>query len=460
MSGHLTAIALIAAASLQSAPAQVTTPSLEVRRWTALVDLLGKQAVDERGVPALSIAVGRGDDVLCARGYGWADARRASPATESTSYAIGSLTRQFTAVAVLQLAEAGKLGLDDEIQAHLPLFPSGARKVTVRQLLTNTSGVPGYAALVAKHPEAADEAMSDARFFALFEDVPFAFEPGTSFSLDSAGYVLLSMVVAKTSRVSFGAYVTHELLEPAGLDATRFCPLQDPPISYARECKQITSTSELEVPLAAAPASATQSLCSTAVDLVTWTRVLFGRSAFGDGITRQMTTPGKLADGSSTGYGLALSIARLGEDEVLAHTGGVGGFRVRVAHYRARGLTIAVLANCDSAPVEELERSIASVLLGIEPMPVLDVPIEAGELRRFAGGYQLATTHVEISVRDGSLWFETTGEVASRLRSQCGGEFALDREPAVRLRFKLDGERADSFELVRNGTISVARRIE
>lgn len=460
MTRTCTWIAVVVALSSQIAMAQKPSPSLEARRIAAYVETLGRQAVDERGVPAMSIAVARGDDLLCASGFGWSDARRASAATEDTSYAIGSLTRQFTAVAVLQLAEAEKLALDDEIQKHLPLFPAGTRKITLRQLLSNTSGVPGYAAIVAKHPEAADEPMSEARFFGLFEDVPFAFEPGSSFSLDSAGYVLLSMVVAKASRVSFGAYVTHEILEPAGLADTRFCPLQDPPLSYARECKQITSTSELEVPLAAAPASATQSLCSTAVDLVTWSRLLLGRAAFGEDLTRQMTTAGKLADGASTGYGFALSIARLGDDDVWSHTGGVGGFRVRVAHYRPSGITIAVLANCDSAPVEEVERSIASVLLGLEALPVLDLPVDAEEAKRCAGGYQLATTHVEISARDGRLWFESSGEPATRMRSQGGGEFALEREPDVRLRFKLDGERAESFELVRNGTISVARRIE
>ena len=120
--------------------------TIDARQFGAQIDAIGKRALED-GVPALSIAVARGGELFVARGFGWSDAASSTPATEKTSFAIGSLTRQFTAVAVLRLADEKKLALDDELAKYMPAFPAGKRKLTLRQLLSNTSGIPGYRAL-------------------------------------------------------------------------------------------------------------------------------------------------------------------------------------------------------------------------------------------------------------------------------------------------------------------------
>ncbi len=427
---------------------------------TAHVEELAKRTLEQEGVPALGIAIARGDEVLLARGFGWADAARAVPANEETIFTIGSLTRQFTAVAILRLADEEKLGLDDELTKHLPAFPAAGRKVTLRQLLANTSGVPKYSALVEKHPEAAGPAENEAAFFARFKDVPFAFDPGTDFSQDSTGYALLSLVVAKVSGKSYETYVIEELLKPLGMNDTVFCPSKAGPRSFARGCEEISPMHDLELPLAGEPKSATQSLCSNVLDLVKWNRALVGRTVFSEKASRLFMTPTQLPDGNSTNYGFAIGMTRLDKYKSYSHTGGIGGFRVRLAYYSAPEVTIVVLANCASAPVDQIERELASLMLELAPHPVLDVSIEKADFQRFVGVYQIATTRIQIREHEGKLWYELPTQEPIRLLSQGGGVFVLDSDHEIQLVFKGEGERADSFERHQGGFISIAKRFE
>jgi len=433
--------------------------TIDERGFAAQVDAIGKRALED-GVPALSIAVARGGELFVARGFGWSDAASTTPASEKTSFAIGSLTRQFTAVAVLRLADEKKLALDDELSKHLPAFPGGKRKITLRNLLSNTSGIPGYRALREKHPGLIDEPMSEDRFFALFSDVPFAFEPGTGFGLDSADYVLLSMIVGKVSGQPFEDYVREQLLKPLGLSSTHFCPSEGAPVAYfAPECDAITDVNDLEIPLAAAPKSATQSLCSNVIDLLAWNRALFERALLSEVAAVELDKPGVLSDGRSTNYGFSMAIGTLDKYAVRSHTGGIGGFRVRLAYYPQADVSIVVLANCVTAQVEELEREIARRLLGLSPMEVVDLELPGSEMLRYAGIYQLGTTMIEIREREGKLWYEAPGEAPTRLLAQTTALFVRDNDRTGRVRFHVHGERAESFELMRGGFTTSARRI-
>jgi len=427
---------------------------------TAHVEELAKEALEQGNVPGLAIAIARGDEILVAQGFGFSDAAGAVPTTEETTFPIGTLTRQFIAVAILRLADQEKLTLDDELTKHLPKFPTGGRKVTLRQLLANTSGVPKYASLVEKHPDAAEPAADEAAFYDQFKDVSFAFEPGKGFALDSTGYVLLAMVVAKVSGKSYEAYVREELLEPVGLEATDFCALKGGPVSFARGCREISPVRELVLPLAVDAKSTTQSLCSNVKDLVKWNRALVGRMVFSEKASRQFMTPTDLPDGNSTNYGFAIGMARLDKYKSYSHSGGIGGFRVRVAYYSAPEVTIIVLSNCASAPVDQIERELARRMLKLEPPPVLDVAIEKADIQRFAGVYQIATTRIEVREQDGKLLYVIPTEEPVRLLAQGGSVFVLEGDKDVKLIFKGEGDRADSFERHQGGFISIAKRFE
>jgi len=435
-------------------------PAVDKEKLVARVDELARVAVDEEGVPGLSIAVAAAGEVLVEKGYGYADAGRALPARADTPYAIGTLTRQFTAVAVLQLVDEGKLSLDDEVSKLLPGFPAGKHKLTLRHLLSNTSGIPGMAKLVARHPKVLVTRLDEKAFFKLFADLPFDFEPGAGFELDSANYVLLSMILAGASEATHAEQVMKKVVQPAGLRQTAFCPLKEKPVGFASDCKMLAEEGELEIPLPLAPEHSTQSLCSTVTDLVKWQQALVDRAVFSDRASRLIMTPATLPDGSSTDYGYAIGMSKLGEFKRYAHSGGVGGFRVTLVYYSGPKITIAILANCATAPVDRIERDVARFVLGLGVPPGADLELAAEDAERCAGLYQIATTQVRVEAKDGKLWYVPSGGARTRMLHQGELTFAFEDDPEARLVFVVKDEKCEGFTLTRDGFQTTAKRMD
>jgi CubicO group peptidase (beta-lactamase class C family) len=413
----------------------------------------------------MSIAVARDGEILFAKGYGYADAAHAQPARADTRYSIGSLTQQFTAVGILQLVDAKKLSLDDDVSKLLPGFPAGKRKITLQNLLAQTSGIPGTGKLVAKHPEVIVKPMTEEAFFKVFADVPFDFEPGADVASESANYVLLSMILAKTSGMSHADYVTKNIVKEIGLLQTTFCPLKDKPVGFATGCKAIVEGGELEIPLAAAPNYATQSLCSTVTDLVKWQKALddrvlltepSSRMLFGGLVEPDDTVP---AADKSVGHGFAVENRRLGEFEARTHYGGVGGFRACLVDYPLPKVTIAILANCATAPVEQIEHDIARFVLGLPAPATADLAVPAEDIARCTGLYQIATSQVHIEAVDGKLWYAPAGGPRVKLSSRGNLVYAFENEKDAELTFEIQDGKCTGFTVKRDGLMTTAKKM-
>lgn len=425
-----------------------------------LVAAIGKRAIDEDGVPGLTIAVARDGVVVLCRGFGYADPARGVAAKADTRWPIGSFAHPLTAVAVMQLVEAGKLSLGDDVAKLLPEFPAKQREVKLEHLLANTSGVPGWRKLHAKHPEVATRAMDSKELLALYADVPFDFEPGTAYSLDTTGYALLGMILSRSSGETLAQHLKRTVVAPIGMTNTDVCPAEARPIGYADDCKQILDDHDLAVPLAASPYAGDQALCSTAGDVALWMHSVYDENAFGETATKAMTKPALVAGGEPTGGSFAMTLGKLGESAWYAHAGGVGGFRMRAAYYARVRTAVVVLANCASAQVDEFENEIACHVLGL-PSPVQrDLPLRAEDAAACVGAYQIATTRVMISSTDGKLYFEWPTGTPIELRHRGAMTFVFATEPETKLVFRADGGKASSFELTRSGLVSSGRRME
>lgn len=459
----LTDLLLLSCVVLQDAPVKKPTlvvPAFDDEKLALRIDALAKEAVEKEGVPGLSIAVAQQGEVTFSKGYGYADAARALPAKGDTKYPLGSLTRQFTAVSVLQLIDAKKLALDDELSKLLPGFPVGDHKVTLQHMLSNTSGIPGFTKVKKKHEAIAKKSLTEAEFFACFADVPFDFAPGDDFSLDSANYALLSMIVAKVSQEPYADYVKTHLLEPIGLSDTAFCPDAGRPAGFAVDCETLADESEFELPLGRATGITTQSLCSNATDLVPWQQALFERDVFSESASWRIIRPATLPDGNSTRYGYALQMTMFGEYKNYSHTGGSSGSRVRLSFYSLPRLTIVVLANCSTAPVERIEQDIARFILAMPAPKNEEIPLPAEDLARCTGMYQIATTQIRVVAKDGQLWYTPPVQPAVRLCYQGQLTFRFENELDTRITFHAPEGKCEGFTLVRGGLETKAKRVE
>lgn len=425
-----------------------------------LVAAIGQRAVDEDGVPGVTIAVARDGQLLACRGFGYADPARATPAAPDTRWPIGSFAHPIAAVAAMRLVEAKKIGLDDDLAKLLPEFPAPPKDLKLRHLLANTSGAPGWRALQAKHPEVAKRELSAKDFLALYADVPFAFEPGTAYSLDTTGYVLLGMIVARASGEQLAEHLKRHVTAPIGMTATDVCPDEARPVGYAEDCKEILDDRDLAVPMPSSPYAGDQALCSTAGDLALWMHAVCDENAFGDATTKALTTSALTADGERTGASYGMTLGKLGDSPWYAHAGGVGGFRLRAAHYDLIDTTVVVLANCASAQVDEIEREIACHLLGLPAPNQREFPLSEADAAKCIGTYQVATTRVRVTSSGGKLQLEWPTGAPVALRHRGALTFALAGESDSKLVFQVENGKAASFELTRAGTVTTGRRMD
>lgn len=177
------------------------------------------------------LTVAREGQVIFARAYGNADREKQLAAGADTRFRIGSLTKQLTATAILQLVERGKLRLDASIRAYLPYYPRAGDGITIHHLLTHTSGIPDYEVDEALNKDRA-RAHTRAEVFASFQNLPLDFKPGERFSYSSSGYLVLGAIIEKVSGATYEGYLRENVLLPAGMLRTTTVDAPDSAVGY------------------------------------------------------------------------------------------------------------------------------------------------------------------------------------------------------------------------------------
>jgi D-alanyl-D-alanine carboxypeptidase len=350
----------------------------------ARVDDVGERLLSESNVAGFSVAVARRGTVVFADGYGFADLQEEVPASADTVYGIGSITKQFTAAAMLRLQEQGRLALDDDIKMYLPGYPTHGQPITIQQILSHTSGIPELTA----QPSYRDSSDAAVRREAIMREVlslPLDFAPGTQWRYSNSGYVLAGMIIERVTGLSYDTYLTKKLLVPLGLRHTSVCPDRSS-ASYAHGYEQQTGSwtraIRLGEPLPLVPAgpvdlsiaSSAGAGCSTVLELLAWTDALRSGRVVSPASYRLMTTPAILADGRTVPYGLGLFLRHFGTHRAIVHEGIIeNGFVGMLGDFPDDGLTVAVLAN---TLIADPESFMAEILRGVfdQPDATWDVP--------------------------------------------------------------------------------------
>jgi CubicO group peptidase (beta-lactamase class C family) len=347
-------------ASAQSSPTRAVTRD----RIAAGVDSIAADALKGGQVAGMSIAVVRGRDTLVLKAYGKADLELDVPTPDRAVYEIGSVTKQFTATAILQLMEQGKLSLDDELTKYLPRYPMQGHRVTLRRLLDHTSGIFGYTEIPETQVINLRPAPHDS-VVALFAAKPFAFEPGTAEVYSNSGYFLLGLIIEKVSGLPYEQYVQRNLFDRVGMRDSRYCsnsavvPRRVHGYDFDEGRLTLPRYIDFSWPYAAG------SLCSTVGDLVAWTRALHGGALLGPAAYHELITPGTLNDGTPLRYAKGIAADSVLGHRQIHHGGAIPGFTSEVAYLPDDTLTVVVLVNT-AGPVtpEGTAQSIVRLALG------------------------------------------------------------------------------------------------
>jgi CubicO group peptidase (beta-lactamase class C family) len=451
---HSLAIALFLAVPGVVAQAQDRTD----RALVSYVDSVAKAAVAEHRTPGVSIAIMKHGKTVLAKGYGDADLENDVPATASTVYRIGSITKQFTAAAIMRLVEQGKLSLDDTLRKFLPDYPTQGNRVTIRHLLNHTSGIKSYTSLGPKWQRVMRLDLAPDSLVALFANEPFDFKPGERWLYDNSGYFLLGMIIEKVSGKTYAQYVKDELFTPLGLAGTIYCD-QAPIIKHRAHGYEPKPNGQF---INAAPLSMTQpyaagSLCSTVTDLVAWTVALSSGKVVSPASYKQMTTPLTLNNGTPLTYGFGLAVGALRGHRQVSHNGGINGFISELHHYVDDSVVTVVLTNVQNATAPQLEKLIAARALGIPDTAA--APLSAADLARYVGTYQLPGLKVRMFAENGRLNSQGEGQGVLHLKHLGGGRFVAEEDDDIRLEFPATGTPAPSVIIRQGGRMTTAPRV-
>lgn len=386
-----------------SPPAPPPAEAADRVRLHAAIDEIAHEAMQKRGVAGLSIAVLRGDDVVLAKGYGVADVDTSRPATPETVYQIGSITKQFTAAAVLRLVEQGKVDLDAPVSTYLPDYPPPGRDALVRQLLHHTSGikeffmVEGFGEMETGSP--GEHTRDD--LVALFEKEPPIFEPGERWAYSNSNYTLLGLIVERVSGRSYAEALRTSLFDPNGLASTRQCDGSRHSEAHAtgtlEENGAIRSVPSINMNTAVGDGG----LCSSVLDLARWTRALVTGRAVSRASYERMIASEPVRRGYTPAYGFGLSTVPLDGRARVAHNGEVGGFSGTLAYYPDADVTVALLTNRGRIWPEAIEKAVARAVLGVRAPALRDEPLDALAIERLVGTYDFGVFPVRV-VADGS----------------------------------------------------------
>jgi CubicO group peptidase (beta-lactamase class C family) len=337
------------------------TVALAVAQQAALdsVDRYLRAELARQRIPGLSVAILRGDSLLLARGYGLANLEHRVPATDSTVYQSASVGKQFTAAAIVTLAREGRLGLDDPIRRYFPEGPAAWRGITVRHLLTHTSGIPDYTDSTVDYRRD----YTEDELVAVAARRPPEFPAGENWSYSNTGYALLGFLVRRVTGRFYGDWLRERIFEPLGMRSARVISESD--IVPNRAAGYELVQGEIRNQEWVSPAlntTADGSLYLSVRDLARWAVGLDrGRVLDSTGLTASWT-PVRLRGGGTYPYGFGWMLDHQRGHPRTGHTGSWQGFRTSIQRYPESSLTVIVLANIDAALPAPISFTVAGIL--------------------------------------------------------------------------------------------------
>lgn len=377
--------------------------------------------------PGVAVAVIQDGKVVYQKGYGSANLEYDVAIQPDTVFHVASVSKQFTAMAIVLLEQDGKLSIDDDARKHLPELPDYGHRITIRQLLQHTSGVRDQWQTLGLAGWRLDDVITQKQILRmLFRQKELNFEPGTKHVYSNGGYTLLAEIVARASGKPLPEFCFERIFEPLGMSKTHFHDdhrriVRDRAASYENAGSGFRAS-----PLNYANVGAT-SLFTTAPDLTKWLDNFREPKVGGAKAIARLQEQAKLANGDTLPYALGVSIGKLRGLRTVSHGGGDAGYRTYVAWFPEQRLGVVVLSNLGSFNPNGLANQVATVYLeqamsaAPPPPPPTAAPrtyvtLEAGAVDRFVGHYRLGDMLIQAVKQDGKLMAAPVGSTPLELK--------------------------------------------
>jgi CubicO group peptidase (beta-lactamase class C family) len=346
----LICLAIALALSGCGGPSASPLPGQQPRSLGGTVDAVVQAAMQQQGIPGMTVALAKAGTMLYVQGYGVSDINTRQATQPTAIFEIGSITKQFTAALIMKLQEQGQLHVDDSVATYLPEynFPSA---ITLRMMLTHTSGLADFT----NFPQLGDwirNGVSEATVLTAVSQTPLQFQPGTQYSYSNSNFFALGTIIEKLTGQSYAADLEQYFFHPLGLLNTYYSL---PPA--AQSATGYTNNGAGLVPAILwdrSAAFAAGALSSNVYDLVAWDNALMNGKVVSPGSFKAMTTSNGFGTPGGGSYGFGLALATVNNRPVIWHNGQIGGFTAEDAFFLDSGFALIVLTNDQDADTDAI----------------------------------------------------------------------------------------------------------
>ncbi len=397
-------------------------------------------------------------NVILAEGYGQANMEFEIPNTPQTKFFIGSITKQFTAAAILKLQQMGKIDVHDPLARHFSYFPGpAADRITIHHLLTHTAGLPNYTDV----PELLDqrtEAIAPTELMEYFMHQPLLFEPGERFHYSNSGYIVLGAVIEAVSGQSYEAFLHRHILRPAEMHNSgygrREAAIPNRASGYTVGADRIPV---IAVPIHFSVLHTAGALYSTVEDLLKWERALHNGAVLDDSLIGLMFTD----HGHGYGYGWFID-STYGRKHCF-HGGYLDGFNTTIELWPDCSLAVVVLSNEDEAPVKKIARGLASICFFdcpyVWPEAKMPITLTGIDLHDLIGIYEFGYgDYFIVWENQDSLFAQRVGHPSEKLLPEAADRFFLESDNTITVEFARD--QSDSVVGLQMWNEGISRRAQ
>ena len=401
--------------------------------------------------------------VLYRNSFGSANHATKAKLDSASVFELASLSKQFTAMGIMLLKKQGKLDYSDSLRHFFPELPYS--RISIRQILNHTSGLPDYMKLFANSWDSSTIANNrDMIGLLVKHQPPVQFSPGEKFSYSNTGYALLASIIEKVSGLSFGEFLSANIFQPLGMNNTlvmgRRYEKKQPPnyaFGYVKDEKEnswilpddFTDTKHLVYILDGIQGDGTVN--STTGDLLRWDRALYSGQLVSNTEFKEALLPVKFASGKTSSYGFGWFVeetANLGT--IMSHSGGWPGYATYIERHTTNDVTIILLTNHDQ-PLPSVKK-IRNIIYRVKDEPSKEIKLDESTLRQFAGQYELMPDFIlTISIRDGRIFAQATGQGENEIFPESETTFFL-KVVEAKLKFEKDAAgKVQSLILLQGG---------
>ncbi|WP_299685929.1 serine hydrolase domain-containing protein [uncultured Dokdonia sp.] len=382
----------------------LTTTLFAQQKETQQLETIDQFLTDEypKNEPGAVVLISKGDDILFQKAYGLASLTPKRKLKTDMIFRIGSMTKQFTSAAVLQLVEQGKVSLSDTIQQYVPYYPVKEYPITIHHLLSQTSGVPDFFDVDEDEFHLLAKEYTPKDMIAYFKDERLLFEPGSKWAYSNSNYSLLNAVIEKASGMKKRTYMEQFIFNPLGMKSSA---IGDP--DQVKKKRLVTGHAE-DVPgifkEGPAMSNSVGGVRSTAYDLFLWHRALHDKTVLSEFVVSQLTTEKKIHSGEGTGYGYGFFLRELQGSPTIQHGGNLFGFTTNGLYLPDEDIFVCVLSNTKFDRTPDIADYIGSILIDKPIVIKKKSEIKRDVYKEYIGIYHLKE---DVNKRFGIELFDT-----------------------------------------------------